>query len=426
MQAASAAQLFQSDEAIANSAARTAKAERTKNGINYGSPICSKEKILAAALCPYTQFLLTGTSSGALLCFDFDQGAVAYRIQAHGAPVSALAYCRVAEQALVFTGSWDRAMHIYVVSKSGATQISAVADAAGDFIKAICVSTKHRVAITGGSDRTVRVWDLSLLFDWISQGSVGEAPVPTLAAVARHHTRPITSIAIIPDAPGVIRSDAGISDLDIFSADSMGRVVHSRMENGRVEAVRELDGNETAVNDIVVSWRAVDPSDALVDQGIDEEWVPDVWTASVDKHARRFPLSPSAREGAVRGRSSAAGAPVGTERPILADRALEHPHSVGAVAVVGDSVVTTCDGDLWMWCGAKAACTEGHSHEAGYLGVWMHEGEPRIVSAGLDGSVRRWPLHVLHGAKPAVVENVGQDAGPALTAEEEAELAELM
>lgn len=426
MQAASAAQLFQSDEAIANSAARTAKAERTGSGISYGSPICSTDKLLAAALCPYTHFLWTGTSSGALLCFDLDQGAVVHRIQAHGAPVSALAYCRVAEQSLVFTGSWDRAVHIYAVSKSGATQISAVADAASDFIKAICISAKHRVAITGGSDRTVRVWDLSLLFDWINQGRVGEAPVPTLAAVARHHTRPVTSIAIIPDAPGIIRSDAGISGLDIFSADSMGRVVHSRMENGRIDAVRELDGNETAVNDMIVAWRAVDPSDTLVDQGVDEEWAPDVWTASVDKHARRFPLSPSAREGTVRGRSSAAGAPVGGERPILADRALEHPLGVGAVAVVGDSVVTTCDGDLWMWCGTKPTCAEGHSHEAGYLGVWMHEGEPWIVSAGLDGSVRRWPLHVLHGAQSAAVESIGQDAGPMLTAEEEAELAELM
>ena len=317
-------------------------------------------------------------------------------------------------------------MHVWAVDDGGAAMVASVPEAAGDFIKTICVSAEHRVVLTGGSDKSARLWDISVLIAWTEVRN-GDAPAPALAAVIRNHTRPVTAIAVMPHAPGEMRSDAGVGAFDVFTADSMGRVVQSRISDGRATAVRELDGNETAVTDMRAIWRAVDASDERLDAGIDYEWAPDVWTASADKHVRRFPLAPSAREGSIRGRNSAAGAHAGSELPIRADRALAHPESVGAVLPLGDAVVTTCDGDIWTWSDAPVV-VEGHAHEVAFLDAWERAGEPWVVSAGLDGSVRRWPLRMLRGGVPRKVgaprEGGAHDA--MLTAEEEAELAELM
>ncbi|WFD34193.1 hypothetical protein MCUN1_001030 [Malassezia cuniculi] len=440
------AQLFQSDDAIAAGAARAAKAKRTAKGGEFGYPIWpgggavplegpaeekstdTQVKLLSAALCSWSTTLWTGTSSGSLLCFDIEQGKLLHRVQVHKAPVSALAACSVGQQTLLFSGSWDRAMHIWLADRDGARVVASISDAAGDFIKAICVCVEHNVVFTGGSDKAVRMWDLSAVFEWLKSGASGDAPVPSLAAVLSFHTRPVTAIAVPSKPPGPTRPDAGVGEFDVFTADSMGRVVQSRISDGRGTPVRELDGNETAINDMRVVWRAVDASDALVDAGIDYEWVPDVWTASADKHARRFPLAPSAREGTERGRSSAAGTFLGNEQPIRADRVLQHPHAVSAVVTLGESVVTACDGDMWTWKNGPIT-VEGHSHEATFLDVWLRHGEPWVVSAGLDGSVRRWPQNILDGGRaPAEQASEPETAqsGSMLTAEEEAELAELM
>lgn len=72
-----------------------------------------------------------------------------------------------------------------------------------------------------------------------------------------------------------------------------------------------------------------------------------------------------------------------------------------------------------------------HFHEVNLLRVWLRlaenglDFETWIVSASLDGTVRKWKLEeMLHAPKP--VKQVEEEQESLMTAEEEAELAELM
>ena len=116
----------------------------------------------------------------------------------------------------------------------------------------------------------------------------------------------------------------------------------------------------------------------------------------------------------------------------------EHGDYVRAVAVTTDWVVTAGrDEDVKVWdrgTGKLWHVYEGHYEEV--TGLVLLEGEKKVVSVSIDGTVRTWSLgkaelekavqKALEKAKGVVKEEKVQPKKSLLTAEEEAELAELM
>lgn len=148
----------------------------------------------------------------------------------------------------------------------------------------------------------------------------------------------------------------------------------------------------------------------------------DLWTASADKTARHL----------VRSR--------GWE----ADTTLLHPDFVRDVVVSERAglVVTACrDEEVRVWDASSGdlVCTySGHFEEV--TGLALVEGGRKVVSVSIDGTVRKWSLErndMARYLEEAKREEESGDAaedqqvpvegsGSMLTAEEEAELAELM
>lgn len=217
-------------------------------------------------------------------------------MRGHQAPTSCLSTLRLsASRTLLISGSWDRTVRFWPIREPSTGKVASrtrplcvLSDAASDFIKTLHVLPQERVLLSGGSDRIVRAWDLSQLYDWAASLSDAEwsgaqeagskAPVPLLLGALREHTRPltvITSLAASPDS----RSS---STPTIFSSDSMGRTLEfelniKRGANEQPESVafdikRELRGSETGVYDVRAAWRAEE------DEQGDARYVAEVWT----------------------------------------------------------------------------------------------------------------------------------------------------
>ena len=145
----------------------------------------------------------------------------------------------------------------------------------------------------------------------------------------------------------------------------------------------------------------------------------DLWTASADKTAKHL----------VRSRDGEA------------DTVLQHPDFVRDVVVAEQAglVVTACrDEEVRVWDAASGdlVCTySGHFEEV--TGLVLMAGGRRVVSVSIDCTVRQWSLEKGEMARyieevkkeaegESTIEGAGEEKGSMLTAEEEAELAELL
>ena len=116
----------------------------------------------------------------------------------------------------------------------------------------------------------------------------------------------------------------------------------------------------------------------------------------------------------------------------------EHGDYVRAVAVTSDWIVTAGrDEDVKVWDRATGKLWhiyDGHYEEV--TGLVVLDGEEKVISVSIDGTVRTWPLGKAElekamiekeeKAKGVVKEEKVQVKKGLMTAEEEAELAELM
>lgn len=142
----------------------------------------------------------------------------------------------------------------------------------------------------------------------------------------------------------------------------------------------------------------------------------DLWTASADKTAKCLSRANNFK----------------------ADTTLQHPDYVRAIAIyeTGGLVVTVCrDENVRVWekgSGKLVYMYEGHYEEV--TGVVVDEKRGRAISVSIDGTVRTWGLkledirqatELAEKAKKGEVEQEEKKESM-LTAEEEAELAELM
>lgn len=129
-------------------------------------------------------------------------------------------------------------------------------------------------------------------------------------------------------------------------------------------------------------------------------------------------------------------------RGFTVDQVITHGDHVRAVAITDERVITAGrDEDLKFWDKATLdliCVLQGHYDEVTDLVVLEkgHGHDDRLVSVSIDGTIRTWPLDqagldaaVREQAKPADNEKEADQAESSadlLTAEEEAELAELM
>lgn len=361
-----------------------------------------------------------------------------HQLKGHGGPVSGVASLVVSRsRTLLFTASWDKHIRIWAIGQHAKPSPLATIEHAGtDLLKSLHVDPMHRILLSGGSDKMVRVWDLGPLMTWAQSLSDADwpysvttpAPLPSLRATLRAHTRPVVVLTSLPPAP----SDAILPDVPtsctFFSADSMGRILQVSVEENRCEVLRELNGHETNIHAMCPVWRETE----------DGRYTADIWTVSSDKTVRRFPLSAWARGPVLPGRVSQAGGVLGTQPAVYADVQLILPSGARSVlpleplhASLRDQVlIGAADGSLQVWHLSAPShalhALDGHWHEVTFLGVWYRHQAPWIVSCSLDGTIRRWPLtRVLEPASTPSAPPATTSTSM-LTAEEEAELADLL
>lgn len=296
----------------------------------------------------------------------------------------------------VFAGSWDKDIWSWDVD-SGAPKRKFSGHS--DFVKTvICARVSGKdLLISGGADRKIFVWDL----ETGRRIHTLQDPSTTMLAVQHLAVDPVLSTAdslIIVSAS----SDPHLRrwKVSLASSEQLPESFHDRPDAERLT----IQEHDTSIYKLFFD----DTSDDA-----------DLWTASADGTAKCLSRS----------------------RNFVAEDSFEHGDYVRAVVTTDQWVITAGrDEDVKVWdrsSGKLYATLAGHYEEITDLVLLRDaEGAGRSVcSVSIDGTIRTWPLgkseiddvmvKIKEAAKPK--ENEAEEKGVSLlTAEEEAELAELM
>ncbi|KAI0064690.1 WD40 repeat-like protein [Artomyces pyxidatus] len=346
---------------------------------------------------------------------DLETGKTTQIYRGHTGPVTCLAFCdRIlgsGDQKILLTGSWD--MTIKAWDTDTKALISST-PAHSDFVKTLLVIPSLNLLISGSSDKSVRFWDLSS----VSTSS----QLPSLGSISSH-TRPVESLdAYIPQKSGPEKVE-----FVLFTANTMGVIKVWNM-------AKEGEGDRTI-------WRST-LRDELVHHRtrVNELIYGDghLWTASTDDtiQVHPYPPPPSKEKPYPQITHTTAFKAV---LPLYLQPQLDAEAFPYILAGTGDVIhvydISTLDEPEFV------REVEGHWHDVTHLRLWSREakdGKSRelwVISASLDGTIRRWKLSELLlpagselEASPATapVEAPNKPILSALTEEEERELAELM
>lgn len=309
------------------------------------------------------------------------------------APVTCLARSHgTAGNGTLYAGCWDKTIHSWSL-----TTRKPIRRYIGhtDFVKCVttCMIKRVEILISGSSDASIIVWD----------ASNGKK-----LHVLKGHARGVLCLTVDPTS--VNAATGSSEEVTLFSGDSTREIRRWRisLESAREDPTEPILAHETSVNRI------------HFDEG--EE---DLWTASSDNTIKHL----------VRSR--------GWE----ADSSFKHPDFVRDVLPFMSHVVTACRDEevrVWNASSEKVVCTySGHYDEVTGLALTTRAKEdkslePVVVSVSIDGTIRTWSLDPQEiktynhreqeeAARLASEVNVdGAADAPVMTAEEEAELAELM
>ncbi|KAJ1979061.1 hypothetical protein H4R34_002974 [Dimargaris verticillata] len=388
-----------------------------------------------------TSTVLLGQASHVAKCIDLKTGQVRRVFRGHTGPITSVAVYEVigkpdtdmthgadscapsqgavesAPLSWVVTGSWDKSIRVWD-QRSG--ECLYVLAGHSDFVKSLALAPggRHcRVAATnngqtpsghpwlfsGSSDATIRQWDLA---------------TRKCVRVLQGHSRAVDALAYEPHFN------------TLFSASSDTSIRQWNVHTG--EQLREFKGHLTSVFSIYLfsetpcyDNRVAYSHVADQGSGLAEDDYYELWSVSADKTALQW--------------SMAKAQPVTT---------LTHSDFVKAVLVTQAHVVTgSCDEQIRVWDKASGKCLKtlvGHFDEVGCLG---HAGGDTLVSASLDGTVRKWSLKQIlsapgttfnpdasvskaHTPKPLTPGRRNTTTKPnprmTLTEEEDRELAELL
>ncbi|RDA91714.1 hypothetical protein CP533_2349 [Ophiocordyceps camponoti-saundersi (nom. inval.)] len=378
---------FQTDASQARREKKSAKA-----GNKNGNPVHVKSKILAAIAdpsCPHDSVFIA-QSSGCVRRVrvdDAESPQTTYR--GPKVPVTCLAIGGSENQTL-FAGSWDKDIWSWDVA-SGRPERKFSGHV--DFVKTIVCArlTGHELLISGGADRQMIVWDVETgrrLY------AIQDAAKTMLA---------VQHVAV----------DPALSTQDTLVLVSASSDPHIRRWELSLDGYKQLSGSAHSSDGTerpTIHEHDTSVYKLFFDTNVDEV---DLWTASADGKVKCLARN----------------------QGFVADEVLMHGDFVRAVVVTPHWVVSAGRDDnvkVWDRRTGKLHCTlEGHFEEVTDL-VLVRDGQgsPRLVcSVSIDGTIRTWPLSELELAE--VVSRAGR-VEPAtgteqqLTADEEAELAELM
>lgn len=312
------------------------------------------------------------------------------------APITCVAVGGPQDGTLV-AGSWDRNVWSWDIEtrQPGCRFVGH-----SDFVKAVACTKigGKNVLISGGADKKIMVWDMA-------EGCrlhVLQDSVTAMLAVQSLAVDPVLS----SEDEAVLVSAGSDPFVRRWKVRLNGWEQLVDTEPGRNVERRSIKAHETGVYKVVF------------DHSADEV---DLWTASADGSSKCL----------SRGKG------------FSAEDNLEHGGHVRAVVVTDTWVVTAGrDEDVKIWdrASGKLYCSlEGHYDEV--TDLVLLDGcpgrETRLASVSIDGTVRTWPLDkagidtAVEEQRKAATKDAGDDqpkegSEKMLTAEEEAELAELL
>ncbi|OSX65158.1 hypothetical protein POSPLADRAFT_1053931 [Postia placenta MAD-698-R-SB12] len=406
--AADASNLLRSEAELVLEESRKQKAEKTKH---LGSPIELPGKALGIEVRGNYAWIAENTAVARKV--SLESGKTLQLFRGHSAPVTCLAFFDKEPGSVLgdvlITGSWDQTIKVW---NTETKELISSTPAHSDFVKSLCVVPSLALLISSSSDKTLRFWDLSTYQNGQPLHSVG-----SLSA----HTRPVESLNAYP------LSD---SSAILYTADTMGviKVWELTKENSdpprwRSTMREELNHHRTRINEVVYGNGQL-------------------WTASSDDTVQMCQQSPATATS-----DSASKPPPPITHPVavkavlpLALSPLAEPYLLtGAGDVIRVYDISTLE-EPELLCEVDA-----HWHDVTALRLWMRKTpvkgtggqfkvEPWIVSASLDGTIRKWRLSELLSPPPPVpVTKLPVPTPPPepsnvfqMSEEEERELAELM
>jgi WD40 repeat protein len=296
----------------------------------------------------------------------------------------------------VFAGSWDKDIWSWDVETA---QLGRKFSGHADFIKVvICTRISGKeILITGGADKKILVWD-------IESGKrlhTLQDPTTTMLAVQHIAVDPVLST---PDA------------VVIASASSDPHIRRWKITATGFEQLSEAYHDQPDTEKLTIAEHDTSVYKLVYDLESEEG---DLWTASADGTAKCLARA----------------------RNFAADDVFTHGDYVRAVIPTENWVITAGRDEnvkVWDRASGKLYCTlEGHYEEVTDLILLRNSrGLPeKVCSVSIDGTIRTWPLNKgeldevvkkIEESKKPVEQEAEPEGGNMLTAEEEAELAELM
>ncbi|RGP61713.1 transcriptional repressor rco-1 [Fusarium longipes] len=392
MQSVDRDHFFETDAVQAQRQRKAAKADN-KNG----EPIVMKSKILAVVPDPTSPLtsVFVAESAGPVRRVNLETSEPKTTYRGPKAPVTCLATGGKDNQT-VFAGSWDKDIWSWDIEtgKPGRKY-----SGHSDFVKTVICATisgKH-ILISGGADKKMIVWDIE------SGKRLHTLQDPTTTMLAVQH------IAIDP-----VLSDP--SQVVFASASSDPHIRRWKITLDSYEQLPESFSDRPDAERLTIQEHETSIYRLFYDQSSEDV---DLWTASADGTAKCLARS----------------------RNFVADDSFEHGDYVRGVLATDQWVITAGrneDVKVWDRSSGKLYCTLiGHYEEVTDIAMLQdYDGTPRkVCSVGIDGTIRTWPLakseldevvvKIQKAAEPKKEEEEKKNEN-LLTAEEEAELAELM
>ncbi|KAI4747992.1 WD40 repeat-like protein [Aureobasidium sp. EXF-12298] len=385
---------FQTSDSVAEQQRRQVKASN-KNG----NPVALTSKILAIHADPQDPDAVyiaeaAGTARRVVLEQTGEKSTV---YTGAAAPLTSITTLRSpSAEPILFAACWDKTIHSWNLKTRRPLRRYT---GHSDFVKCVLATelSGTSVLLSGSADSSIIVWNVE----------TGKK-LHTL----KGHARAVLDLALDPAATTK-------DELCLFSADTV-RDIRSwkiTLESATELLTTPLRPHETSVNRLRFE-------DSLVVDAEDADADADLWTASSDKTAQRLVRS----------------------RNWQTDTTLAHPDFVRDIVIDQQAgwVITACrDEEVRVWNSASGelACVfSGHFNEVTGLALMppvQGSRASRVVSVSIDGTLRVWTLDPAE-MKKAQEEYERQRNGiqveeepevkkeSMLTAEEEAELAELM
>ncbi|KAM4059254.1 WD40 repeat 2 [Hirsutella rhossiliensis] len=393
MQSADSDHFFQTDASQAQKERKAAKASN-----KHGNPLKMKSKILAAIPDPASSCtsIFIAESAGYVRRVHLNSAVPKATYRGPKVPVTCLAVGGSGD-GTIFAGSWDRDVWSWDIES---TQPRRRYSGHSDFVKTVvCARLAGReMLLSGGADKKIIVWDV----ETGRRVHIVQDPTTTMLAVQHLAIDPVLST-----------QDA----LVFASASSDPSIRRWEVTLGGYAQLPESFHDLPGAERLTIQEHDTSVYKLVFDADDDEA---NLWTASADGTAKSLARS----------------------RSFVADDVFAHGDYVRAVLVSEHWVVTAGrDENVKVWDRAtgKLYCTlEGHFEEVTDLVMLRNaQGSPETVcSVSIDGTIRTWPLdkaaldrvvgEMQASREAGHAETAAADSENMLTAEEEAELAELM